>query len=164
MMVPTDLIAPVAEQDADTAVQPGALGVIVGQYLVRAHGVVVKIAHTLVHPAPQQVVVDARVHFAECTEAVIAHCGIGRTHDPAVLVDPHRGRHVGEPIQLGEQMIPVHQHGEREALLRCPFPHRRLVCVERNSNHGEPAVLQLIVQRLPDRQLPAAASPTAPGK
>ena len=57
------------------------------------------------------------VHAAE----VVAHPGgLRRTHDPALLVDPHCHRHVGHAIAGRQHVVLVDQAGMRRRRLRAP--------------------------------------------
>lgn len=155
-------VAPVAEYNSNTTVQAGTLIIVVRQNEVSTHRFVIEVSLASGHPTTQQVVVHTRVDLAELAEPVVTHRRVGRPHDSTLLVDPHRGGHIREAEQLGNDVLPVDENREGQPFLRGPLPDRVLVGVERNGDERETVITQFLVQRLPDRQLPATASPAAP--
>ena len=89
--------------------------------------------------------------------------GFGRPYDAPGLVDPHGVRDVDHAVELGHQMTLVDQARIRR--LRCANPRLGrpgTAAIERDGEHHEGLVLQLLVERLPHGQVEPAASPGRP--
>ena len=62
------------------------------------------------HPGTQRVMMGSRINLGEVTELVVTGRDCRRLHDPAVLVDPHGARNVGDAKALSGNVGRVHDH------------------------------------------------------
>ena len=96
-------------------------------------------------------------------EGVGAEGDVVGAHDASALVDPEDGRHVDDVVEIGQSMPRVDQRRVRRMRRLDPRAGVVRALVERDRDHGEAPALQLLVQRLPDRQVETAPSPRGPG-
>jgi len=92
-------------------------------------------------------------------EGIGSELSVVRTTHLSLLVDPDDGGHVHDVIALGQDVLRVDQAGMGG--IRALDEGSRVVeaTVECNGDGNEVLGTQLFVQRLPDRQVLAAASP-----
>jgi hypothetical protein len=77
-----------------------------------------------------------------------------------VLVDPHRCRDVHDSVELGYTVLAVDQTRVRGRRAADPLACRLLArCVQCDCDDDELIRAELVLKRLPDRQVVAAASP-----
>jgi hypothetical protein len=112
-------------------------------------------------PAPHQLEVGRRLGSCEFGERVGSEClGVGPGY-ASDLIDPHHGGHVGDCVELREQVERVEEHRHGQAIGEGTNILRTLV--NGNGDHHEPVVGQLVGQVLPPRQVVAAAAPAREG-
>ena len=140
----------VSRQGVLAGIHPGAHGVEIGHARRQALGLVLG-RHGL----------GLEVHAAE----VIGRARrLGRSHDPALFVDPDRLRHVHEIVEVFEAMVGVDQLPVLRLRLLDPRPRMvRAAAFLGHGHHQEIPVLQFGVELLPHGQVKPAASPTGPG-
>ena len=161
------VVVPVAQQvHRESPLGTGELQVERRRLPARRELVVGHRLHAVDHPAAQRVVVDRRLDLGEVLELVVGRRDRRRAHEAVVLVDPDRGGHVDDAVGLGPHVVAVDEDrvGERNGGL---LTRRRSAPASRCSSseigdHLEPLRCELVVQLLPDRQVPAAASPRGP--
>ena len=80
-----------------------------------------------------------------------------RLHDGVVFIDHHDRRHVGDRVQLSQDMIDIHQNRIGNAIHETSDGFG--VFIDRNRNYLEVVIGQFVLQYLPTWQVKDASSP-----
>src|SRR2546428_17501 len=104
-----------------------------------------------------------RFEAGHVLERVSGERHVVRAHDPPLAVDPEDGGHVDDVVEIGQRVTGVDEGRMSGPRRLDPGPSVIRALVERDRDDHEAVALQLLVERLPDRQGHAAPSPRGIG-